>query len=180
MLFTFFSQEDILKSYTANLELDLQALFCRQGIVKRIKMQSIDKSQEDVASYKFSCKYESCCPFRDESMVGSTEDQHCAEVFAYVQVHSPGLLFICIQPTGAITTLFRGFGKVLHQDLYSSFNYLQRQRTLFNHLITLEHLPLYELQYCCFSNLHILWMHILCPTLLCSRNTQLNCLQVYS
>lgn len=51
-------------------------------------MQSIHKSQEDVASYKFSCKYESCCPFRDESMVGSAEDQHCAEVFAYVQIQA--------------------------------------------------------------------------------------------
>lgn len=26
-------------------------------------------------------------------MVGSTEDEHCEKVFAYVQVHSPSFLF---------------------------------------------------------------------------------------
>lgn len=50
-------------------------------------------------------------------MVGSTEDEHCDEVFAYLQLHSPGFLFISIQPTDEVTTFFRDFEKTVQTQV---------------------------------------------------------------
>lgn len=63
----------------------------------------------------YSYKYESCCPFRNERMVGSTEGEHC--VFSYLQLHSPGFLFIYIWPTDAVNTIFRVLEKHFKQNL---------------------------------------------------------------